>query len=203
MKIFLPILEKTICTVYIKKIHFICKFSLVWFLSEAAFSAGSKSAARLRMNFNRQNWSVRWCGSWTPRHSDTQAERNLSLSFFLSLLQNTEPNPSFQLRPLMTNDSVSWQFITLSQSIYLLFFVKFGVAWSFFPLMPSRYLHAAWPFPNGRTCKINDRRSGNHVQGRVSKLTVTAVNTSELRKTGYKDNPVSDNSIHNATASVG
>lgn len=163
---------------------------MVWFLSEAAFSAGSKSAAVLWMNFNWQNWSVRWCGSWTLRQSDTmirtQAERNLHLS--LSLLQNTVPNHSFQPRLLTTRSVAVHNSVSIDLSTFL---YKVQSSMPIFPhIMPSRYLHAAWPFPNGRRCKINDQRSGDHVQGCVSKLTVTAAQEMQrtpLRKTESED----------------
>lgn len=66
------------------------------------------------------------------------------------------------------------------------FLFKVQTCMPIFPHMPPRCLsvalRAAWPFPNGRRCKINDRRSGDHVQGHVSKMTVTA-KRSELWKT--------------------
>lgn len=123
---------------------------MVWFLSEAAFSAGSKSAAALRMNFNWQNWSVRWCGSWTLRQSDTmirtQAERNLHLSLSLSfktLYRIIHFSSDFWRLG-------QWQYITLSLSIYPLFFIKFRVACPFFPtscpqgtfMLPGHFLMA-------------------------------------------------------------
>lgn len=133
----------------IQEIHFYVNSVLVWFSSEVAFSAGYKSAAPLRMNFNWQNWSVRWCGSWSLRQSETmirtQAQRNLplSLSFFLSLLQNTVTNHSFQLRPQMTTWSVA---VHNSVSIDLsTFLFKVQTSMPIFPHMPPRCLSEALP----------------------------------------------------------
>lgn len=98
-------------------------------------------------------------------------QRETSISLSLSLLQNTVPNHSFQLRLVTTWSVAVHNSVSIDLSTFL---YKVQSSMPIFPHMPSRYLHAAWPFPNGRRCKINDRRSGDHVQGRVSKLTVTA-----------------------------
>lgn len=124
----------------------------------------------------------------------TQAQRNLHPS----LSPSKHCNKSFiSAQPLMTTWSVA---VHNSVSIDLsTFLFKVQANMPIFPHMPSRYLcvalRASWPFPNGRKCKINDRRSGDHVQGRVSKLTVTAAQ--EMQRT-LEDAPVSDNNIHNA-----
>ncbi len=120
-------------------------------------------------------------------------ETSIPLSLFL---QNTVTNHSFQLRPQMTTWSVA---VHNSVSIDLSTFLsKVQTCMPIFPHMPPRCLfvalRAAWPFPNGRRCKINDRISGDHVQGHVSKLTVTAAQETQR---ALKDAPVSENNIHN------
>lgn len=95
----------------IQEIHFYVNSVLVWFSSEVAFSAGSKSAAPLRMNFNWQNWSVRWCGSWSLRQSETmirtQAQRNHHPSLSLSLSPSKHCNKSFISAQASDDDLVS------------------------------------------------------------------------------------------------